>query len=105
MLPSTERETVTAWLDALGLEAGDWPALPALASIVELVAVMRRAVDMDTPARNEAIRWAAEELGLEDDGGRRHPAEKYIKGLYRWHCYAAEHRAGHNVQNDTEGAA
>jgi hypothetical protein len=63
-LSPAERETVTGWLNMLGLEPDELAAAPAILKLAEMMAVLRLAADMPDLRRGERITAAAEALGL-----------------------------------------
>lgn len=98
-LGEEERRAVASWCETLGLREADWPAVPPLRGLLEAVAVFRVAPRMATEARGDAIRWAAEELGVEGDAGRTHPGDRYAMAQYRWYRAAVAARDRQNVEN------
>ena len=88
ILTPAEREVVAGWLATLGFEASDWLHVPHMRPLIELVAVLRAsAAYADCSDAETRIRWAAEDLGMEDDpDARAHPAEKIVRKFYDWHA-------------------
>lgn len=102
-LTEEERDVVAGWCNVLGLEVADWASISPLRSILESVAVQRRAA-AEGGSAGDAIRTAATRLGLLDDGLRATaPADRFIRRLYRWHRSASRSR-GQNVRPLDEDA-
>lgn len=101
-----EEAAVVSMLETLGLEPEDWPAVPPLATLLPLVAVLRASEGVEG-STTDAIRAAAEALGVPDDDDRdsaHHPGDRYSRTLRRWHRRAEEAR-GQNDRPPSEDAA
>jgi len=81
VLESGDRATIARWEQIVGLS---WSDIPPLRQLVEAVAVLLLSADMDLP-QGDAIRAAAEALGIEDDESRTtHPADRFARTLLNW---------------------
>jgi hypothetical protein len=92
---------VRRWLDELGFAPEDWPKLPPFRTLLPMLAALRLSAEMGELSTTDAIRLAAEELGVEDDPDRNsshHPADGIPHTLRRWQR-AVEAR-GQNVRAD-----
>jgi hypothetical protein len=86
---------VRSWLATLDVALEDCPPLALVAS---LVAVKRLAHDIRQASpqvsQSDAIRRAAEALGLEDDSDlATHPADAMLRTLRRWRASGQNDRA------------
>ncbi len=80
-LEAADRATVSRWEQILGLP---WSDIPPLRQLVEMMAVLLLSADTDLP-HGDAMRVAAEWLGLEDDDTRTtHSADRYGRTLLNW---------------------
>jgi len=81
VLEAADRATIERWEQVLGLP---WSDIAPLRQLVEMLAVLLLSADMDLP-HGDAIRAAAEGLGLEDDDRRQtHPADRFARSLLNW---------------------
>jgi hypothetical protein len=86
---------VMSWLSTLGVPL---ESCPPLMQITCLVAVAKLAHDVrqaaPTVSQSDAIRRAAEMLGLEDDSDlSTHPADAMLRTLRRWRASGQNDRA------------
>lgn len=96
-LEPADRATVARWAEVLGLP---WQSVPPLRQLVEMLGVMMLSADMDL-SHGDAIRAAAEGLGLVDDDRRAtHPADRYGRTLLNW-----QKSAGKSFQSSRSDAA
>lgn len=96
-LSPEEREMVGGWLEELSFEAGDWPAIPPVRLLLEMLAVTRGLGEIKPTKTADAVRRSSEKLGLQDDERATHPADRHIKLLSRWHKRADSRTAGQDV--------
>ena len=86
VLEPPDRAAIARWEQVLGLK---WSDVPPLRQLVETLAVLLLSGDMDLPA-GDAIRAAAEALGLADDDLRStHAGDRFARTLGNWHRQAA----------------
>jgi hypothetical protein len=112
-LTASELGVLEDWADALGVAPGDWWTLPPLRQLATMVAAARACASVLEEARlrgahapnlgdGEAMRRAAERLGLEDDADlATHPGDSLSRQLRRW----KEAARGHDVRAPDHEAA
>ena len=82
VLARRDRATIARWEHILGLR---WSDVPPLRQVVEHVAVLLLSADMPDRPTSDAIRIAAEALGLEDGSERAtHPGDRFARTLCNW---------------------
>ena len=85
-LAPEDRAAILRLAEVFGLA---WTEIPPLRQLVEFAAVFLVSADVPVGSGGDAVRRAAAELGLEDDGERAtHPADRYPRTLRNWHAAA-----------------
>jgi len=103
VLQPEERAVVKRWAHLAGLDS--WDQVPPLRAAVELIAVLVLAGGLEGMSATDAVRAAAEALGLEDTGeSATHPADRFGRALRRWHAAARESRGQNDHARNRESA-